>query len=141
VDFTRTSRRYGRAFTGDALEFLKGLPEGSVDLVIKAGDSAGDPVEIQVRPDGSSLEIDNRLDTVAETGTGMLTMERLPGSLHLTVRGQIPAKAAPFVRTASVDNPTQFFADAFRRALEVHPSLAAVRANLQAALTEVVRYN
>ena len=26
--------RYGRAFTGDALEFLKGLPEGSVDLVI-----------------------------------------------------------------------------------------------------------
>src|SRR5882672_12131337 len=29
----------------------------------------------------------------------------------------------------------------FRRALVVHPSLAAVRANLQAALTEVVRYN
>ena len=29
----------------------------------------------------------------------------------------------------------------FRRALAVHPSLAAVRANLQAALTEVVRYN
>ena len=29
----------------------------------------------------------------------------------------------------------------FRRALAVHPSLAAVRANLQAALSEVVRYN
>ena len=29
----------------------------------------------------------------------------------------------------------------FRRALAVHPSLAAVRANLQTALTEVVRYN
>ena len=29
----------------------------------------------------------------------------------------------------------------FRRALGVHPSLAPVRANLQAALTEVVRYN
>ena len=29
----------------------------------------------------------------------------------------------------------------FRRALAVHPSLAPVRANLQAALTEVVRYN
>jgi len=29
----------------------------------------------------------------------------------------------------------------FRRALAVHPSLAAVRSNLQAALTEVVRYN
>jgi tetratricopeptide (TPR) repeat protein len=29
----------------------------------------------------------------------------------------------------------------FRRALAVHPSLAPVRANLQAALAEVVRYN
>jgi hypothetical protein len=29
----------------------------------------------------------------------------------------------------------------FRRALLVHPSLASVRANLTAALTEVVRYN
>jgi tetratricopeptide (TPR) repeat protein len=29
----------------------------------------------------------------------------------------------------------------FRRALTVHPSLEPVRANLQAALTEVVRYN
>jgi tetratricopeptide (TPR) repeat protein len=29
----------------------------------------------------------------------------------------------------------------FRRALSVHPSLGSVRANLQAALTEVVKYN
>jgi tetratricopeptide (TPR) repeat protein len=29
----------------------------------------------------------------------------------------------------------------FRRALAVHPTLGAVRANLQAALTEVVKYN
>ena len=29
----------------------------------------------------------------------------------------------------------------FRRALAVHPTLTAVRANLQAALTEVVKYN
>jgi len=29
----------------------------------------------------------------------------------------------------------------FRRALAVHPSLASVRANLQTALTEVVKYN
>jgi D-alanyl-D-alanine carboxypeptidase/D-alanyl-D-alanine-endopeptidase (penicillin-binding protein 4) len=47
----------------------------------------------------------------------MLTLERRPGSAHLVVHGQIPAKAAPFVRTASVDNPTRFFAAAFRSAL------------------------
>jgi serine-type D-Ala-D-Ala carboxypeptidase/endopeptidase (penicillin-binding protein 4) len=91
--------------------------EGSVDLVIRAGAAEGDPVDIQVRPDGSDLLVDNRLVTVAETGTGALTLQRLPGSSRVTVYGQIPAKAAPFVRTASVDNPTKFFASAFRHAL------------------------
>ena len=91
--------------------------EGSVDLVIRAGAAEGDPVAIHVRPEGSDLLVDNRLVTVAETGTGALTLQRLPGSSRVTVDGQIPAKAAPFVRTASVDNPTRFFASAFRHAL------------------------
>ena len=91
--------------------------EGSIDLVIRAGAVEGDPVAIEVRPDGSDLQVDNRLVTVAETGTGALTLHRLPGSSRVTVHGQIPAKAAPFVRTASVDNPTRFFASAFRHAL------------------------
>ena len=104
---------YGYSAPVTALEYN----EGSVDLIIRAGGAAGDPVGIQVRPEGSGLEIDNRLTTVAESGTGMLTLERTPGSSHLIVRGQIPAKAPPFARTASVDNPTAFFAAAFRLAL------------------------
>jgi len=104
---------YGYAAPVSALEYN----EGSVDLVVKAGAAPGAPVELQVRPEGSALEVENRLVTVAESGEGMLTMERLPGSLRLIVRGQIPANAPSFVRTASVDNPTQFFASAFRNAL------------------------
>ena len=104
---------YGYSAPVSALEYN----EGSVDLVIRAGATAGDAVAIQVRPEGSGLEIDNRLVTIAESGSGKLTMERLPGSPHLIVRGQIPAKAPPFVRTASVDNPTQFFVNAFRSTL------------------------
>jgi len=104
---------YGYAAAVSALEYN----EGSVDLVIRAGAAAGEPVAIQVRPDGSGLQIDNRLATVAETGTGRLTLQRLPGSSRVVVQGQIPAKAAPFARTASVDNPTAFFASAFRAAL------------------------
>ena len=45
------------------------------------------------------------------------TRKRLPGSSRVVVEGQIPAKAAPFARTASVDNPTAFFVSAFRDAL------------------------
>lgn len=104
---------YGYSAAVSALEYN----EGSVDLIIRAGAVAGDPVAIQVRPDGSGLQIDNRLVTVAESGTGRLTLHRLPGSSRVIVQGQIPAKAPPFARTASVDNPTRFFASAFRAAL------------------------
>jgi serine-type D-Ala-D-Ala carboxypeptidase/endopeptidase (penicillin-binding protein 4) len=104
---------YGYSAPVTALEYN----EGSVDLVVTAGASAGDPVAIGVRPEGGGLEIDNRLVTADETAAGALTLERAPGSAHLIIRGQIPARAAPFVRTASVDNPTRFFAAAFSRAL------------------------
>jgi D-alanyl-D-alanine carboxypeptidase/D-alanyl-D-alanine-endopeptidase (penicillin-binding protein 4) len=112
---------YGYAAAVSALEYN----EGSVDLVIRAGNAAGDQVTIQVRPGGSGLQIDNQLVTVEESGTGRLTLHRLPGSSRVVVRGQIPARAAPFARTASVDNPTAFFVSAFRDALiaegiEVH---------------------
>ena len=104
---------YGYSAPVSALEYN----EGSVDLVIRAGTESGAPVTIHVRPEGSGLQIDNQLVTVAESGTGTLTLQRHRGSSRVIVQGQIPAKAAPFVRTASVDNPTFFFASAFRHAL------------------------
>src|SRR6185436_9734131 len=104
---------YGYSASISALEYN----EGSADLLIRAGAQAGDPVTIQVRPDGTDLQVENKLVTVAESGNGALTLQRLPGSSHVLVQGQIPAKAAPFVRTASVDNPTRFFASALRKAL------------------------
>jgi D-alanyl-D-alanine carboxypeptidase/D-alanyl-D-alanine-endopeptidase (penicillin-binding protein 4) len=104
---------YGYSAAVSALEYN----EGSVDLIVRAGATAGDPVTIHVRPEGSGLQIDNRLVTVEASGTGRLTLRRQPGSPRLVVEGQIPSGAAPFVRTASVDNPTRFFASAFRAAL------------------------
>ena len=91
--------------------------EGSAGLVISAGSGPGEPVDIQVSPEGSRLEVENRLVTIPEAGNGVLTLQRLPGSSHVVVEGQIPARAPPFTRTASVDNPTGFFVEAFRAAL------------------------
>jgi D-alanyl-D-alanine carboxypeptidase/D-alanyl-D-alanine-endopeptidase (penicillin-binding protein 4) len=104
---------YGYSAAVSALEYN----EGSVDLVIAAGAAPGDPVTITVRPEGSGLKVENQLATVAENGAGALTLRRLPGSVRVVVQGHIPAKAPPFVRTASVDNPTRFFVSAFRQAL------------------------
>ncbi len=118
-------RGFGDGWTLDNLPYGYSAPvsalqynEGSVDLVVRAGAAAGDPVAVEVRPEGSGLQIDNRLITVAASGTGALTLHRLPGSPKLEIAGQIPAGAAPFVRTASVDNPTRFFVTALRHALE-----------------------
>jgi len=117
-------RGLGDGWTLDNLPYGYSAPvsalmynEGSVDLVVRAGAAAGDPVAIQIRPEGSGLQIDNGLVTVTEAGAGALTLQRLPGASRVSVLGQVPAKALPFVRTASVDNPTRFFAEAFRRAL------------------------
>ena len=104
---------YGYSAPVSALEYN----EGSADLVIRAGSAPGEPVDIQVSPEGSRLEVENRLVTIPEAGNGALTLQRLPGSSHVVVDGQIPARAAPFTRTASVDNPTDFFVEAFRAAL------------------------
>ena len=118
-------RGFGDGWTLDNLPYGYSAPvsalqynEGSVDLVVRAGAAAGDPVAIEVRPEGSGLQIDNRLVTVAASGAGALTLHRLPGSPQLRIAGQIPASAAPFARTASVDNPTRFFVTALRHALE-----------------------
>jgi serine-type D-Ala-D-Ala carboxypeptidase/endopeptidase (penicillin-binding protein 4) len=117
-------RPYGDGWTLDNLPYGYAAPvsaleynEGSVDLVIQAGATAGDPVQIHVRPQGSGLNVDNRLATVSESGTGRLTLHRRPGSSRVVVEGQIPANALPFARTASVDNPTTFFVTALRHAL------------------------
>jgi hypothetical protein len=80
-----TTCLHGYAAPVSALEYN----EGSVDLVVKAGAAPGAPVELQVRPEGSALEVGEPPRDGGESGEGMLTMERLPGSLRLIVRGQI----------------------------------------------------
>jgi len=104
---------YGYSAPISALEYN----EGSVDLLIRAGAETGAPVSIQIRPDGSGLHVQNQLVTADASASGALTMLRYPGSGQVLVKGQLPAKAAAFTRTASVDNPTRFFVSALRDAL------------------------
>ena len=56
---------YGYSAPVSALEYN----EGSVDLIIRAGAAPGDPVAIQIRSGGSGLQVENKLVTVAETGS------------------------------------------------------------------------
>ena len=64
------------------------------------------------------FEVDNRLVDRRRIGHGRAHAgAACQDRRALSSSGQIPAKAAPFATTASVDNPTEFFASAFRAAL------------------------
>jgi len=91
--------------------------EGSVQLQIAPGRTIGSKAVITVIPDFSGLIVTNRVLTGAAAGAPSITRRRLPGSLHLELRGSVPLRMRPFSETASVENPTLYFVTALRRAL------------------------
>lgn len=121
------------AFDGDALGFgwsWDDLPddyaagvgalqfnENSARLTVTPGLAVGDVAAISVEPPGTGLTVDNRLRTVDQESTVTIQARRLPGSSRLELRGSIPLRSAPVVRTLSVDNPTQFLVNTIRRGL------------------------
>lgn len=84
---------------------------------ITPGPAIGAPAVVTIAPDGSNLVLDDRLTTTAAETAVSIGARRSPGSNRLELRGSIPMDSGPFVRAVSVDNPTLFFATAFRDAL------------------------
>jgi serine-type D-Ala-D-Ala carboxypeptidase/endopeptidase (penicillin-binding protein 4) len=91
--------------------------EGSVQLRIAPGATVGTKAAITVSPDYSGLTLSNLLTTGAASATPAVERRRFPGSSRLEVRGVLPIRTRAFTETASVDNPTQYFVTALRRAL------------------------
>ena len=104
---------YGYAAPIGALQYN----EDVVEVAIRAGAGAGDPVRLELRSADSGLELVNRVVTAAEGSAVTVDLRRLPGTDRLEVAGSVPAGTPEFTETASVDNPTEFFARAFRSAL------------------------
>jgi serine-type D-Ala-D-Ala carboxypeptidase/endopeptidase (penicillin-binding protein 4) len=96
---------YGYAAPVGALQFSEGI----VRLQFRAGELPGDPVFIEIQPAPAGLSVENLLVTTTKGGTVSLNLQRLPGSSLLRLSGGVPAGTEPFVRTASVDNPTEHF--------------------------------
>jgi len=94
--------------------------ENAVRVTISPGPAAGDWAGIAVVPAGSGLAIDGAITTSAAGAAPAIAAQRLPGSARLQLHGTIPVGAAPVTRDVSVDNPTQFFANALRLALIAH---------------------
>ncbi len=107
---------YGYGAPASALQYN----ENQVELMIGPGMDAGSRAIITVSPPGSGLTIDPHVVTAPAGAQSRVTIERVPGTAVLTVRGQVAAEAAPVRETAAVPNPTLFYLNALREALLRH---------------------
>jgi serine-type D-Ala-D-Ala carboxypeptidase/endopeptidase (penicillin-binding protein 4) len=81
------------------------------------GAAAGDAARVELSPPGHGLDVVSQVTTGATGSEPRIDLRRLPGSPHLTIGGSVPAGGGVLIRTAAVDNPTQFFVEALRLAL------------------------
>jgi D-alanyl-D-alanine carboxypeptidase/D-alanyl-D-alanine-endopeptidase (penicillin-binding protein 4) len=117
--------RLGAGWAWDYLGSGYAAPSGALSynenvavIRVSPARTAGQPAMIQATPPGHLLQIVNEVTTSGKGSSPTLVLARLPGSTHLEVRGQVPLGGAASVRTASVDNPTRYFVEALRLALQ-----------------------
>ena len=104
---------YGYAAQVSGLQFSENIAV----LRVTPGAAEGDPATITAEPQGHGLVIEAAVTTGPAASRPWIALARAPGSTTLKVTGNVPAGAAPMLRTAAVLNPTQFFVEAFRLAL------------------------
>ncbi|MFI9385574.1 D-alanyl-D-alanine carboxypeptidase/D-alanyl-D-alanine-endopeptidase [Kutzneria sp. NPDC052558] len=86
---------------------------GAVNVIVAPG-AQGQPAVVSMYPPNDYITIVNTATTGTSTG---VSVDRVHGANTITVSGTIAAGAAPVTRQMSVDNPTGFVANLFRKAL------------------------
>lgn len=108
----------GRSFaTGvGALQFN----ENTARLTIVPAAVVGQPPLVGVAAPGAPIALSNQLTTAPATNMPAIEVRRLLGSPIVELRGSIPLRSVPLFRNVSVDNPTQYFVNQLRDALEAN---------------------
>ena len=91
--------------------------ENQVELLIGPGQEAGGRAIISTSPAGSGLTIDHGVTTASAGTETKVTLERIPGSKILSVRGQVAIGTAALSEDVAAPNPTQMYVNALREAL------------------------
>ena len=91
--------------------------ENQVELLIGPGLEPGGRAIISVSPPGSGIIVDHAVTTVAAGEPSRVSLDRIPGSNLLRVRGQVAIGSSALSETASVPNPTILYLNALREAL------------------------
>lgn len=94
--------------------------ENQVELLIGPSTEVGGRAIIRVSPPESGITIDHAVVTAAAGSESSVSLERIPGSPVLRVRGQVAIGAQPITEYAAVPNPTVMYLNAMREALTRH---------------------
>jgi D-alanyl-D-alanine carboxypeptidase/D-alanyl-D-alanine-endopeptidase (penicillin-binding protein 4) len=90
--------------------------DNTLDVTITPAGEAGRPATIVVRPATEFLQVDARVDTMAEGTPVNVTAERV-APCRYAVRGKVPAGGKPVLRICPVEDPTGFARALFIRCL------------------------
>lgn len=93
---------------------------GSVEISLAPGARPGRPVRVGLTPDTDAVKIDNRAVTGAPGSASTLRVDRRGGSGTIVVTGSHPAGGPRTSVLRSVEEPSLYAADVFRKALKAH---------------------
>jgi len=94
--------------------------QNTARLTITPAADVGQPPIVGVAAPGAPVALNNQLATAAADTAPGIAIRRLPGSPVVDLRGSVPLGGGPVFRNVSVDNPTQYFVNQLRDALEAN---------------------
>jgi D-alanyl-D-alanine carboxypeptidase/D-alanyl-D-alanine-endopeptidase (penicillin-binding protein 4) len=92
--------------------------ENAAVIRVRPGQTVGALAHVELTPAGHGLVMTSEVTTGPAGVLPSMSQFRRPGSNALTLSGTIPVDRAVVVRTAAVENPTQFFVNGLTGALE-----------------------
>ncbi len=115
---------WGDGWAWDDLQFGYGSPVGAlqynenqVEVMLGPGLIAGASAIISMAPLGSGLFVDHAVTTAPAGAETRVRISRVPGTVVLTITGQIALDAKPVTTFAAVENPTRLYVTALGEAL------------------------
>ncbi|RCV48766.1 D-alanyl-D-alanine carboxypeptidase/D-alanyl-D-alanine endopeptidase [Marinitenerispora sediminis] len=91
---------------------------GVVNVTVKPGAAAGDPVSVNVSPDVGYVAVEATASTGSADSAAGLSITRESGTNTITVSGSLPAGGGAQAQLTTVDEPTDLAAAVFADALE-----------------------
>jgi D-alanyl-D-alanine carboxypeptidase/D-alanyl-D-alanine-endopeptidase (penicillin-binding protein 4) len=117
--------RYGAGWSQDDLATGDGAPasaltinDNEVFVEILPGDKVGDRGFVSVTPFANYYRIDNRLKTTAAGGQEQVFFNREPGSLTVTIWGDVPLDHKSAGEALAIEDPAAYAGVLFRAMLE-----------------------